>query len=101
MTAGVASSRRFGAVGASSGAALVAALLAWLVGYPLLITLLAAVQVDGSFSLSAVSEFGRRADEWMALWRSIWTSIASVVLAEAVGVPLAFVFERLQANGRL
>ncbi|REK00479.1 MAG: iron ABC transporter permease [Acidobacteria bacterium] len=100
MTAGVASSRRFGAVGASSGAALVAALLAWLVGYPLLITLLAAVQVDGSFSLSAVSEFGRRADEWMALWRSIWTSIASVVLAAAVGVPLAFLFERADFPGR-
>ncbi len=35
-----------------------------------------------------------------ALWGSLWTSAASVVLAGLVGVPLAFVFERYDFPGR-
>jgi len=69
-----------------------AALLAWLVGYPLLLTLL-----EGRSALGAVLQQG---SEWLALWRSVWISLASVVCAGAVGVPLAFVFARLEFPGR-
>ncbi len=69
-----------------------AALLAWIVGYPLLLTLL-----DGRTALVDVL---RRGDEWLALWHSLWISIASTGLAAALGVPLAFVFARLEFPGR-
>ena len=42
----------------------------------------------------------RRPDEWMALWRSLWISAASVALSALVGVPLAFLFERTEFPGR-
>jgi iron(III) transport system permease protein len=88
--------------------ALLAALLAWLVGYPLLITLLDSVGLTASpaagdtagFTLAGFAEFFGRRDEWMALWRTLWISAASVALAAAVGVPLGFVFERTEFPGR-
>lgn len=86
-------SRRAGAYG-------VAALLAWLIGYPLLLTFLEAVGGIASPTLEHLMAFARRADEWRALGRSLWISIASVVLAAAVGVPLAFVFARTDFPGR-
>ncbi len=82
-------------------ALLVAALLAWLVGYPLLMTLLEALGGGpGRWSLAAFGEFFGRRDEWLALWRSLWISAASVVLAGLVGIPLAFLFERTEFPGR-
>jgi iron(III) transport system permease protein len=81
----------------------IAALLAWLVGYPLLTTLLEALggpQGPHGWTLAGFAEFFRRQDEWMALWRSLWISAASVVLAGLVGVPLAFLFERTEFPGR-
>lgn len=69
-----------------------AGLLAWLVGYPLVLTLL-----EGRSALGAVLSQG---GEWLALWRSLWISAASVVGAATVGVPLAFVFARLEFPGR-
>ena len=51
-------------------------------------------------TLAHVAEFARRADEWQVLWRSLWISTASVVLAAVVGVPLAFLFERSEFPGR-
>ncbi|MFL6196069.1 MAG: ABC transporter permease [Thermoanaerobaculia bacterium] len=81
-------------------ALLLAALLAWLVGYPLLATLMEALGGPGRWSVAGFSEFFSRRDEWMALWRSLWTSAASVVLAGLVGVPLAFLFERTEFPGR-
>ncbi len=84
-----------------------AALLAWLVGYPLLMTVLQSlglaptgVRPGGGLSFEHYAEFARRGDEWLALWRSLWISVASVVLAAAVGVPLGFVFERTDFPGR-
>jgi iron(III) transport system permease protein len=74
--------------------------LAWLVGYPLLLTTLESVGLPGHWTLEHFVEFSERPDEWSALWRSIWISAASVVLAALVGVPLAFVFERTEFPGR-
>lgn len=78
----------------------VAALLTWLVGYPLLMTFLEALGGPGRWTLGGFAEFFSRRDEWLALWRSLWTSAASVVLAGLIGVPLAFLFERNEFPGR-
>ncbi|HVT16097.1 MAG TPA: ABC transporter permease subunit [Thermoanaerobaculia bacterium] len=74
--------------------------LAWLVGYPLLLTLLEALRGAGGWTLRWFLAFFARQDEWLALWRSLWISLASVFLAAAVGVPLAFVLERTDFPGR-
>jgi iron(III) transport system permease protein len=78
----------------------IAALLAWLVGYPLLMTLIEALGGPGAWSLHGFAEFVHRQDEWLALWRSLWISAASVLLSALVGVPLAFLFERADFPGR-
>ena len=77
------------------GTLALAALLGWLVGYPLLATLIEALREPKAF----LDVLARR-DEWLALWRSVWTSLASVGLAALVGVPLAFAFERSEFPGR-
>lgn len=82
------------------GALAVAALLAWLVGYPLLLTLLQALELEGRLSLIPLTSFASAADEWAALGRSLLVAGASVVLAALVGVPLAFVFARTDFPGR-
>ncbi len=76
--------------------------LVWLVGYPLLLTLLEGLGGGraGHWTLEYVAAFLRRSDEWRALGRSVWISLASVVLAALVGVPLAFVFARTSFPGR-
>ncbi len=81
-------------------AVLVATILIWLVGFPLLMTLLDALGYSQDWTLSHFAEFARRSDEWLALGRTLWISVASVVLAAAVGVPLAFLFERTEFPGR-
>src|SRR2546430_13596609 len=48
----------------------------------------------------AIAAFLSRGGEWHALWASLWISLASVALAAAVGVPLAFLFEWLDFPGR-
>jgi iron(III) transport system permease protein len=68
--------------------------LVWLVGYPILITFLEALGARSGWTLEYLAEFARRPDEWRALFNSLWISAASVALAAAVGVPMAFVFER-------
>ena len=78
----------------------VALALTWLVGYPLLLTLLEALGAPLELTLEHFAAFAARGDEWQALWRSLWISAASVVLAALVGVPLAFVFARLEFPGR-
>ncbi|MEO6247605.1 MAG: hypothetical protein ABIO85_03355, partial [Sphingomicrobium sp.] len=76
-------------------------LLAWLVGYPLVVTTFAAfVPEAGSATSAPFTEFVHRPDEWTALLRSLWISLASVGLAGAVGVPLAFLFARTEFPGR-
>ena len=73
--------------------------LAWLVCYPLLLTVREALGPPG-WTLRFFAEFFRRPDEWQALWASIWISVATVVLAAAIGIPLAFLFERADFPGR-
>ncbi len=80
-------------------------LLAWLVGYPLVVTTFAAfVSEAGNATSSGAGapfrEFVNRPDEWTALFRSLWISLASVGLAGAVGVPLGFLFARAEFPGR-
>ncbi len=78
----------------------VAVALAWLVGYPLLITVAEAFGLPQGFDLAAWKEFAQRPDEWKALWQSLWISAASVALAAAIGVPLGLLFGRNQFPGR-
>ncbi len=80
-------------------AALLALVLAWLVCYPLLLTLAEALGAP-HWTLAHFSEFLHRPDEWQALWASLWISLATVALSAAVGVPLAFLFERTEFPGR-
>jgi iron(III) transport system permease protein len=81
-------------------ATLLAVGLLWLVGYPLLFVAREAVTDAGTPTAAHLLAFATRADEWLALGRSLWISLASVGLAAAVGVPLAFVFERAEFPGR-
>jgi len=75
-------------------AAALVLLLAWLVIYPILIVALDAA--NGT----ALQAFFTRRNEWAALWASVWISLASVVLAGAIGIPLAFLFEWFDFPGR-
>ena len=89
-----------GGRGLSLGAWVLAGVLVWAVGYPLALTLFEALGIPGAPTVENFSSFAERPDEWLALWRSLWISAASVVLAALIGVPLAFVFERLDFPGR-
>jgi iron(III) transport system permease protein len=80
-------------------AILLALLLLWLVGWPLLVTVGEALEAP-RWTLSHFSEFAHRPEEWRALWASLWISLATVGLSAAIGVPLAFLFERTEFPGR-
>jgi iron(III) transport system permease protein len=84
---------------ATLGAILLVILLGWLVGWPLLVTLADALEAP-RWTSSHFAEFARRPEEWGALWASLWISIATVAFSAAVGVPLAFLFERTEFPGR-
>lgn len=76
------------------GALALTLFLAWLVLYPILVV--GADAADGT----ALKAFFSRPGEWAALWASVWISLASVALAAAIGVPLAFLFEGFDFPGR-
>ena len=69
-------------------------ILAWVVIYPILV-----VGADAA-DTTALSAFVTRPGEWAALWSSVWISLVSVVLAAAIGIPLAFLFEWFDFPGR-
>jgi len=75
-------------------------LLVWLFVYPVLLVVLDSVRGPDGWTLEYVMAFLREPREWEALWGSLWISVASVALAGVIGVPLAFVFERLDFPGR-
>ena len=75
-------------------------LLVWLFVYPVLLVVLDSVRGPDGWTLEYVAAFLREPREWEALWGSLWISVASVVLAGVIGVPLAIVFERLDFPGR-
>ncbi len=79
---------------------LLAAALAWIVAYPLLLVLVEGLRGADGWTLAEVRRFTSRPSEWQALWASLWLSTASVVLAGAIGLPLAFLFERVDFPGR-
>ena len=73
---------------------LLAALLCWLLLFPIALVLLESFRSEGAFSLANYAAFAGEALEWRALWNSLWISAATVVMAGVIGVPLAFIFER-------
>jgi iron(III) transport system permease protein len=79
---------------------LLAAILAWLVAYPLVLTLLGGLRKSGGWTLEYVRAFLARPTELSALFGSLWIAVASVVLAALIGIPLAFFFERYDFPGR-
>jgi iron(III) transport system permease protein len=82
-----------------TGLSLVLVLL-WLVVYPVALIVLDSVRGPDGWTLEYLSAFARESVEWAALWNSVWISLASVVLAALLGIPLAFVFERLRFPGQ-
>lgn len=81
------------------GAILIALVLLWLVGWPLLVTLGEALEAP-RWTVRHFAEFAGRPEEWRALWASLWISLATVGLAAAIGTPLAFLFESAEFPGR-
>ncbi len=81
-------------------AVVVFAALIWAVIYPNLVVLGNSLSAEGLITLDHYREFFRTPAELRALWASIWISIATVVLAALVGVPLAFLFTRYEFPGR-
>ena len=88
-------SRRTGAI----VAALLLAVLLWLVVYPLVLVLAEGVRGPAGWTLDHVRAFVARPTEMRALWGSLWTSAASVGLAALLGIPLAFLVARYQLPG--
>jgi iron(III) transport system permease protein len=78
----------------------VAVVLVWLVLYPNLFVLVDSLRDEGGLTLQAYRRFFSSPSEREALWNSVWLSAASVVLAGAVGIPLAFLFSRFEFPGR-
>ncbi len=77
-------------------AALLLLVLVWLVAYPLVLVLVEGVREPGGWTLRFVRAFLARPTEWQALWGSLWISVVSVLLAGAIGIPLAFLFARYE-----
>ena len=81
-------------------ATLVALLLVWLVAYPNLFVVIDSLRGDAGLTLEHYRRFAQSRSELRALWNSVWISLASVGLAGLIGVPLAFLFHRVEFPGR-
>ena len=75
-------------------------LLVWLIVYPLLLVLVEGFRGANGWTVDFVRQFLERRNEAQALWGSLWISLATVVLAGAIGIPLAFLFSRYDFPGR-
>ena len=76
------------------------ALLLWLVLYPNLMVLADSLRTPAGWGLAAYARFLASHAERLALWNSVWISVASVLLSALIGVPLAFLFSRYAFPGR-
>ena len=76
------------------------ALLVWLIVYPLVLVLVEGFRGADGWTVDFVRQFLERRNEAQALWGSLWISLATVVLAGAIGIPLAFLFSRYDFPGR-
>jgi iron(III) transport system permease protein len=85
--------------GGTWGAAVLLGLLLWLIPYPLVLVLAEGVHGPAGWTLDHVREFVGRPTEMRALWGSLWISLASVVLAALLGIPLAFLVGRYDLPG--
>ncbi len=74
--------------------------LLWLVVYPLILVLIEGFRDSAGWTLDYFRLFFTRRNEAQALWGSLWISVATVVLAAAIGIPLAFLFWRYDFPGR-
>jgi iron(III) transport system permease protein len=74
--------------------------LLWLIAYPLILVLIEGFRAPAGWTLDFVRLFLGRRNEAQALWGSLWISIATVALAGAIGVPLAYLFWRYDFPGR-
>jgi iron(III) transport system permease protein len=74
--------------------------LLWLIVYPLVLVLVEGFRGADGWTLDFVRQFLGRRNEAQALWGSLWISLATVVLAGAIGIPLAFLFSRYDFPGR-
>ena len=83
----------------SVGAALLLALLLWLVLYPLALVLVEGLRGPEGWTPAHVREFVSRPTEMRALWGSLWISLASVALAALIGIPLALLLGRYDLPG--
>jgi iron(III) transport system permease protein len=88
-------SRRAGLLGG-----VLLALLVWLIVYPLVLVLVEGFRGPEGWTLDFVRLFVDRRNEASALWGSLWISLATVALAGAIGIPLAFLFWRYDFTGR-
>lgn len=79
---------------------LLAAVLAWLVVYPIILVLVESVHGPAGWTWDHVHRFLAQSSSARALWGSLWISVASVVLAGALGIPLAFLFSWIDFPGR-
>jgi iron(III) transport system permease protein len=68
--------------------------------FPIVLVVVRSIRGDAGWTVEYLVSFAGQRQEWGALWNSLWISVASVVLAGSIGVPLAFVFERLEFPGR-
>jgi iron(III) transport system permease protein len=74
--------------------------LVWLIVYPLVLVLVEGFRDQTGWTLDYVRLFLLRRNEAQALWGSLWISIATVALAGAIGIPLAYLFWRYDFPGR-
>ena len=81
-------------------AAGVAILLVWTVLYPNLFVVLDSFRGEAGATLEHYRRFFDSRSEMEAVWNSVWLSLASVVCAGLIGVPLAFLFARGDFPGR-
>ena len=78
----------------------VAFFLLWTVLYPNLFVVLDSFRGEAGITLEHYRRFFDSRSEMEAVWNSVWLSLASVVCAGLIGVPLAFLFARGDFPGR-